>query len=191
MKKIIKLLFQGVLLVAPLTLTALVLFEVFEFLDSILETWVGDVPGLGLLLLLTLLVFAGVLGTTLITDPIKQAFNKWLSKIPLIKLIYDGVKDLLGAFVGDKKKFNNPVMVKEHSTATCYKVGFLTQQNLESIGVEKGFSAVYFPHSYAFSGVVLLVENTYIKPLNVPAADVMKFIVSGGVISNEKLEIKK
>ena len=184
MKKIIKLLFQGVLLVAPLALTVFILLEVFDFLDSILEQWVGDVPGLGLLLLLSVLIFAGFLGTTLITDPIKDAFNKWLSRIPLIKLIYDGVKDLLGAFVGDKKKFNNPVMVKEHNNATCYKVGFLTQENLEGIGIEDGFSAVYFPHSYAFSGVVLLVENTYIKPLNAPAADVMKFIVSGGVISN-------
>lgn len=184
MKKIVRLLFQGVLLVAPLALTVFILVKVFEFLDSILEAWVGDVPGLGLLLLLGILLVAGILGTTFISDPIKAAFNKWLSKIPLIKLIYDGVKDLLGAFVGDKKKFNHPVMVKEHKEGSCHKIGFITQENLEIIGVNGGFSAVYFPHSYAFSGVVLLVENEYIAPLNASAADVMKFIVSGGVISN-------
>lgn len=183
MKNFARLILQGILLVAPLTLTFYILFKVFTFLDSILDGFVGDFPGLGILLLLIVLVLAGLLGDTFITDPLKNAFNKWLAKIPLIKIIYDGVKDLLGAFVGDKKKFTHPVIVKEHQAATCYKIGFITQESLEALELDKNLSAVYFPHSYAFSGVVMLVENDYIKAVNMPAADVMKFIVSGGVMS--------
>ena len=187
MKKLLKLLFQGVLYVAPTALTVFILIKVFLFLDSILETIVGkDIPGLGLLTLIAGLVLIGFLGNVFISDPIKKSFNKWLAKVPLIKVIYNSVKDLLGAFVGKEKKFNNPVMVKEHSNATCYKIGFITQDSVASLGTEGSFAAVYFPHSYALSGVVLLVENEYIVTIDKPAAEVMKFIVSGGVISVNK-----
>jgi len=184
MKGLLKLLFQGVLYVAPAALTILVLVKIFFFLDSILETIVGqDVPGLGLLTLLGGLILVGFLGNIFISEPIKNSFNKWLAKAPLIKVIYNSVKELLGAFVGNKKKFNSPVMVKEHKDATCYKIGFITKESVEGLGVSGNLMAVYFPHSYAFSGVVLLVENEYIVPVEKPAAEVMKFIVSGGVIS--------
>lgn len=190
MKKIVKLLFQGILYVAPTALTIFILIEIFLFLDSILETIVGkDIPGLGLVTLIGGLIFIGFLGNILISDPIRKSFNKWLSKVPLVKVIYDAVKDLLGAFVGSKKKFTSPVMVKEHKDATCYKIGFITQDSVASLGIKSDLSAVYFPHSYAFSGVVLLVENEYIVPVNTPAPEVMKFIVSGGVISSSNQNI--
>ncbi|MFT6717591.1 MAG: putative membrane protein [Saprospiraceae bacterium] len=188
MKNLLKLLLQGILYVAPAALTIFILTKIFFFLDSILETIVGkDIPGFGLITLFGGLILIGFLGNTFISDPLKKSFNKWLDKVPLIKVIYSSVKDLLGAFVGNKKKFNNPVMVKEHSNSSCYKVGFITQESVASIGIERDLVAVYFPHSYAFSGVVLLVENEYIVPVNKPAAEVMKFIVSGGVIAVDEL----
>jgi uncharacterized membrane protein len=188
MKGLLKLLFQGILYVAPTALTVFILIKIFLFLDSILETIVGkDIPGLGVLTLIGGLVLIGFLGNTFISDPIKKSFNQWLEKVPLIKVIYNSVKDLLGAFVGNKKKFNLPVMVKEQTNATCYKVGFITQESLASLGIDQNLVAVYFPHSYAFSGMVFLVENEYIVPINKPAAEVMKFIVSGGVISVNQL----
>lgn len=191
MKNFVRLVLQGVLLLAPITLTLYILLKVFTFLDSILQGFIGDFPGLGILLLLAILLLVGFLGDTLITDPIKNAFNKWLSKIPLIKIIYDGVKDLLGAFVGDKKKFNHPVLVREHQHATGYKIGFITQESLSEITQEKNYSAVYFPHSYAFSGVVMLIENQYLKKVDLPAAEMMKFIVSGGVMNLNQKEPEK
>ena len=191
MKNFVRLILQGVLLVAPISLTIYILFKIFTFLDSILQGFVIDFPGLGLLLLTLILVVVGLLGDTFITDPIKNAFNKWLSKIPLIKIIYDGVKDLLGAFVGEKKKFNHPVLVKEHQQATGYKLGFITQDSLKELTAKEGYCAVYFPHSYAFSGVVMLIENQYLKPVDQPASEMMKFIVSGGVMKINPKETEK
>lgn len=183
MKRLIRLLLQGLLLVGPLAITVYILNEVFWFLDSILERFIGDVPGLGFVTLIGLLVFVGFLGTTFIADPIKLAFNKWLAKVPLVKLIYDALRDILSAFVGNKKKFTNPVMFKEHREATSYKIGFITQKNGENIQIKENVSVVYCPHSYALSGVVLLVENDYIVPLEASPTEVMKFLVTGGVVS--------
>jgi len=103
-----------------------------------------------------------------------------MNKIPLVKLIYSAVKDLLGAFVGDKKKFNKPVLVRMNKENNLYQIGFITQSDLSDIGLTD-MVVVYFPHSYAFSGYHYFVPKESIKPLDIPGPTAMKFIVSGGV----------
>jgi uncharacterized membrane protein len=103
-----------------------------------------------------------------------------MNKIPLVKLIYSAVKDLLGAFVGDKKKFNKPVLVRINKENNLYQIGFITQSDLTDLGLTD-MVVVYFPHSYAFSGYHYFVPKESIKPLNIPGPTAMKFIVSGGV----------
>jgi uncharacterized membrane protein len=103
-----------------------------------------------------------------------------MNKIPLVKLIYSAVKDLLGAFVGDKKKFNKPVLVKVNRENGLHQIGFITQPDLNALGLAD-MVVVYFPHSYAFSGIHYLVPRENIKPLDVPGPIAMKFIISGGV----------
>jgi uncharacterized membrane protein len=87
---------------------------------------------------------------------------------------------LLKAFVGKEKKFNQPVLVKVNTVSELEKVGFLTQEDLSNIGI-KDKVAVYFPHSYNFSGEMFIVPSDHVKPLNMAPADAMKFVVSGGV----------
>jgi uncharacterized membrane protein len=90
------------------------------------------------------------------------------------------VKDLLGAFVGDKKKFNKPVLVRINKDNSLYQIGFITQPDLSDLGLND-MVVVYFPHSYAFSGFHYLVPRENIQPLDIPGATAMKFIVSGGI----------
>jgi uncharacterized membrane protein len=82
------------------------------------------------------------------------------------------------AFVGDKKKFNHPVIVEMQPG--IFKPGFITQDDLSSLNLP-GLAAIYFPHSYAFSGNLFLVEKERVKPFDGNSTEVMKFIVSGGV----------
>lgn len=103
-----------------------------------------------------------------------------MQRIPLVKLIYSAVKDLLGAFVGDKKKFNKPVLVRINKDNSLYQIGFITQSDLSDLGLTD-MVVVYFPHSYAFSGYHYFVPKENIKPLDIPGPTAMKFIVSGGV----------
>lgn len=199
MRNIIKYLLQGVLLIAPLALTILILVKTFTFLDALLpktlvvyqDITIGDLPGLGILVLVVILVLSGFLGSTFIAEPIQNYFQKLLKKAPLIKLVYGSVKELLGAFVGNKKKFTNPVLIKENEHSNLNRIGFITQQDLSSLGIEEGYTSVYIPHSYAISGMLFIVENKYIKPLDVASGDVMKFIISGGVLTKSNYEYEE
>jgi uncharacterized membrane protein len=99
----------------------------------------------------------------------------------LVKVIYSSIKDLLSAFVGKERKFNTPVLVTVNPVSDLEKMGFLTQEDVSHIGIEGKKVAVYFPHSYNFSGEMFIVPAAQVKKINAAASDVMKFIVSGGV----------
>jgi len=107
-------------------------------------------------------------------------FDTVLERTPGIKLIYTTIKDFLEAFAGNKRKFNKPVLVAVDDK-DVWRLGFITQTDLTQFGLTDYYS-VYVPHSYAFSGVVYMVQKDRIKMLgDVKSAEAMKFIVSGGV----------
>lgn len=137
------------------------------------------IPGLGILSVLVIIFIAGVLVTSVITDPIKKWFGRWLNRLPLFKFLYSSIKDLTEAFVGEEKKFNEPVLVEFNETG-LKKIGFLTQKDLTSLGLP-GEVAVYFPYSYSFAGQVVIVKAERVKPIDRGAAEIMKFVISGGV----------
>jgi len=169
---------KGLLLTVPLGITIYMVVAAFLFLDGLLPfEW----PGISILLVLTGTTLLGFLGTILIQTPILQFFNRSLEKVPLIKFIYTSVRDMLSAFVGKEKRFNKPVMVQMSAHPGIYKLGFITQKDLGELKIAQGHSAVYFPHSYNFSGNLFIVENERIKPIDAQADEIMKFIVSGGV----------
>jgi uncharacterized membrane protein len=175
-KRILTYFFRGLLFVVPIALTIYVIMLIIQFLDGILPI---PIPGLGILIMLAFITFIGFLASIFVTKPLFEIFEKWVFKIPLINILYTSIKDLMSAFVGDKKKFNIPVIVKLSEGMS--RLGFITQDDL-SVLEEENLVAIYFPHSYNFSGNLYLVPQENVRILkNVKSADMMKFIVSGGV----------
>lgn len=137
------------------------------------------IPGMGIVMVIVILVFVGFVFTTLVTVPIKLALNRMLNRIPIFNTLYSSIKDFTAAFVGDAKKFNEPVLVLVNETG-LKKVGFLTQKNLDSLGLIDEVM-VYFPYSYSFAGQVVIVKKEHVWPLKMSSTEAMKLVVSGGV----------
>ncbi|BAX81815.1 DUF502 domain-containing protein [Labilibaculum antarcticum] len=185
MKKLMNYFLQGLLYTAPIGITAYIIYVVFNFtnslLDDVLENFLKiDIPGLGLIVIFFFLVLIGIIGRSIFAQPFKILFKRLLEKAPLLKLIYSALNDLFSAFVGKEKKFNKPVLVLVNPISNLEKLGFLTAEDLSKID-EKDKVAVYFPHSYNFSGELFIVPKTQVRPLDINPAVVMKFIISGGV----------
>jgi uncharacterized membrane protein len=175
-KKILSYFFRGLLFLIPLSVTAYILYQTILFLDNLIPI---PIPGIGILVVLALITFVGYLASLFFTKPLFEWFEKGVFKIPLVSLIYTSIKDLIGAFVGDKKKFSLPVIVQINDS--LFRMGFITQEDMSVIG-EPEMVAVYFPHSYNVSGNVFLVPKSKVKTLTgLKSSDVMKFMVSGGV----------
>jgi len=177
--------FQGLLFIAPLAVTALILYSLFLFIDNllrdILEPIFGKITtGIGFLMMILALILIGYFAQTFIGKPFKAWFDRLLSKIPVLNILYSAFSDLFTSILGTEKKFNRPVLVMVNPDANLEKLGFLTEEDLSFLG-EKDKVAVYFPHSYNFSGELFIVPSHQVRVVALHSADVMKFIVSGGV----------
>lgn len=185
MKRLVNYFLQGLLYIAPLGITAYIIYVIFNFIDNLLddkleEIFKIDVPGLGFAVIFLFLVLVGIIGQSIFARPFKVLFKRIIEKAPLLKLIFSALNDLFSAFVGKEKKFNKPVMVLVNPISNLEKLGFLTEEDL-SILDEKEKVAVYFPHSYNFSGELFIVPRNQVRVVDVNPSVVMKFIISGGV----------
>ena len=192
MKKITKYFLQGLLYIAPFGLTVYIFYAIFKFADGILKNSLQkilnvDIPGLGVAIIVILIILAGVIGHSFIAKPFKSLFNRFIEKAPFLKVVYSALNDLFSAFVGKDRKFNKPVIVLVNPVSNLEKLGFLTEDDLTIID-ESDKVAVYFPHSYNFSGELFIVPKDRVRPVNINPADVMKFIVSAGISGWEENE---
>ncbi|MFB0923962.1 MAG: DUF502 domain-containing protein [Vicingaceae bacterium] len=182
MKKLISYFLQGILYLVPIAATVYVVVKAVIIVDGLVPV---RVPGLGLLIIFVVVTAAGYLGGSLL---IKNIFNfkKILDKVPLLKIVYSSVKDLLSAFVGKKKRFTEPVLVKMEGDVE--RIGFITQKDLTHLGISANKIGVYIPFSYAVTGNLIIVPKQNITPINGSSADIMKFIISGGVTEIEEVK---
>lgn len=185
---------QGLLLISPLAATVYIVFFLFQFMDGLLSTYLEKyfqlkIPGLGILIIVLLLIFLGIIGETIFAKPIKLLINRILNRTPILRLIYTSFKDLFSAFVGKEKKFHRPVVVLVDEKNDIWRMGFLTNDKMGEMGLD-GKVAVYFPLSYNISGILYIVPANRIKPLNISPAEAMKFILSGGVSEMDGLSDK-
>lgn len=184
-KRITQYFLQGLLLVAPVAILIYIIYSLFVAIDGLLvdklEIIIGfKIPGLGIVVSFIFLTLLGFIGETALLRPLKKGFHKLLGKIPILNLLYTSLNDLFSAFVGKEKKFNVPVKVLFNKENNLWKLGFVTRETMEPIGNEE-LAAVYFPHSYNFSGELYLIPSERIVKINISPAEAMKFIVSGGV----------
>jgi len=180
---------QGLLFLVPLSVTIFTIYYVFHYLDTLTTPYVleyigYEIPGFGLLLVAVFILLIGFLGSTIIFNPLISFLEGLINRAPLIKDIYSSIKDLLSAFVGNKKKFNNPVIVKMNDSG-LKRIGFVTREGMEKMNISSEELVVYLPYSYGVMGTVIIVPKENVTPIEQSSTEVMKFIVSGGVTEIE------
>lgn len=182
MKTLTKYFLNGLLFLVPLVATIYVVYVFFKKVDGLYDF---PVPGMGFLVTLLSITMIGFIASNLITQKLTNVVDRLFRRLPLAKMIYTSVKDLVGAFVGDKKSFNRPVAVTLMPGGDVKVLGFITQDGLEDIGLTEEV-AVYLPQSYNFAGNLIIVPRERVTPINANSGDIMAFIVSGGITRRER-----
>lgn len=181
MKRIARYFLEGLLFVIPLAVTLYILYKIFVTVDGLLGL---GIPGLGFVITLAAITLIGFLASNVLTRGVLSLVEALFVKMPVVKLIYSSIKDLMGAFVGDKKSFDRPVLVRLSKEGEAMAIGFVTRESLEGYGLAEHV-AVYFPQSYNFAGNLLLFPREQVQPLAIDSAEAMAFLVSGGVSGNK------
>ena len=168
---------QGLVFVAPLAITAYVCWLVFTRIDR----WLGfAVPGVGFAATLALVTLVGFLASNLLARSVVAFVDRMLARLPFVRLLYSSTRDLVNAFVGEKRRFDKPVLVALTPDARVKAFGFVTQESLAALGLADHV-AVYFPQSYNFAGDLVALPAAHVTPVPMDSSDMMAFIVSGGV----------
>jgi uncharacterized membrane protein len=177
MTKILNYFFRGLIVVAPLAVTIYICFALFTRIDN----WLGfRIPGVGFVVTITLIILVGFLASNLITRGVLSAVESLFERLPFVRLLYGSTRDLLNAFVGEKRSFDKPVLVTVFPGGSLQMLGFVTQESAASVGMG-GSVTVYVPQSYGLAGQLVVVPADQVHPVSADSADVMAFIISGGV----------
>ncbi len=177
MKRLATYFLRGVVLTVPLAVTVWICWLILRTIDG----WLGiDIPGAGFVVTMLGITLVGFLGTNLLWNSVVERLEQLLDRLPFVRILYNSTKDLLDAFVGEKRRFDRPVMVSLSADGAVRTFGFITQQSLEKLGLPDDV-AVYFPQSYNFAGQLVVVPASRVTRLDAVSSDVLAFIVSGGV----------
>jgi uncharacterized membrane protein len=177
MKKLARYFFEGLVFLVPIVVTVYVIYVVFVRVDSI---FAFQTPGVGVLATILLITAIGFVASNFITKRFVGIVDTFFRRVPLVKMIYTSIKDLINAFVGDQRRFNKPVHVTLLAGSNVKVLGFITAESLDHLGIP-GNVAVYLPQSYNFAGNVIIVPKEQVTTIHAHSGDVMAFIVSGGV----------
>ncbi|BAV10017.1 transporter [Filimonas lacunae] len=195
-RRFLQLFLQGLVVLAPIVITVYAVVTLFNTIDNILPNIIHSLfphvlehnstgelertPGLGFVVVILIVLLVGWISSSFVVTRLVHILDKVLEKTPGVRFIYTSVKDFMEAFAGNKKKFDQPVLVNVDGP-DIWRVGFLTQESAAHFELED-YVVVYVPHSYAISGITYLVPRYKVKPIkNTGASDAMKFVVSGGV----------
>jgi len=188
-RKLFQYFLQGLLILAPLAITAFAIFWVVTSIDSLLPIFTykdvqGNVKvqnyGIGFLIIIAALIIIGYFSSFFITGRLVSFVDKILEKTPGIKYIYSTTRDFFEAFAGDKKKFTKNVLANVDDN-DVWRFGFITREDMEEFGL-KDYVTVYIPMAYSVAGNVYVIPKSRVKPItNISAAQTMKFAVSGGI----------
>jgi uncharacterized membrane protein len=169
--------FRGLIVLAPAVVTVYVFWLIFSAVDQ----WMGlPYPGAGIAVTIILITLFGFFASTVLARWLVRLLDKTFNRLPLVRLVYSSTKDLLDAFVGEKRRFDRPVVVTTSADGIEKAFGFVTQGTMTRFGLDNHVT-VYLPFSYTFTGVIRIYPAANVKPLTTDSAALMAFVVSGGV----------
>jgi uncharacterized membrane protein len=169
--------FRGLIILAPAVVTVYIFWLIFSTVDR----WMGlSVPGAGIAVTVVLITLFGFLTSSVLARWLLSLVDGMFKRLPLVRLVYSSTRDLLDAFVGEKRRFDRPVVVTTSADGIEKAFGFVTTEAMARFGLDDHVT-VYLPFSYTFTGVIRIYPARHVKPLATDSAELMAFVVSGGV----------
>ena len=184
MKSLVKNFLQGCLVLVPTVCTGYVVYFVFQKVDGLVSF---PVPGIGFAATIVMIILIGAFTTSFLGKGLFRLAERILTRVPVVKLLYTTLRDLVGAFVGEQRSFDRPVVVTLADDSGPKMFGFITSEDLHGFGLDDHV-AVYFPQSVNFAGNLLMFPRDRVRAVEVDNARFMAFIVSGGVVKGPQAE---
>ena len=182
--------FTGIVVIAPVGVTLIVLGWIFTRLDAILGrvfTAIGlRIPGLGFVVLLLIVIGAGWATQQAVGRRLFNMGREWLMRFPVTRSIYSAAQQITEQIVGDQAKFFKACVLVEYPRPGVWVVGFLTGEASKEINelTQDKVMAVFIPTTpNPTSGYLVFLPHSQIRPLEMSVEDGFKLVISGGAVT--------
>ena len=181
---------QGLIITTPLILTYVLLFYSVIYVDDALIAILNFLPesiarlhfpGLGILVVLILTIIVGSIAESWIMNKAVYVFNSIMSKLPVIRSVYQTIAKIIKGLIGDKEGLQTAVMI-EYPRKGMYSLAFKTG----STEIEgKKLVTLFLPTTpNPTSGFYLMLPEDQVVDIGLTREQAFKQIVSAGMIKN-------
>jgi uncharacterized membrane protein len=174
----------GLIVLVPAWATFLILSTLFTTLDGVVGRYMSDpIPGLGLLLLITLLIVAGLIGEHVIGQGLLARLEQRIEQIPLVQSIYLTLKGMTDILNFRSRFGRSKVVAFPFPRDGCWALGFVMGTAPTSVQVEpsRTLFMVFVPTAiHPFTGFLAFMPEQALKPINLPVEEAMKMEFSAG-----------
>lgn len=189
-RRLLRYFLQGIIILAPIGVTAYVLYWLFDKIDNILRPYV-NIPGIGFAIILAFIILVGWVSSNFLMGSVISFFDQVMDRTPGVKFIYTSTKDFFEAFAGKKKKFNRPVLANVFGE-DVWIVGFLTDEELEKLELGADKVSVYVPQAYHWAGQLYVLPRNKVRKIDkITSGEAMKYAVTGGVVDMDEEKNEK
>lgn len=179
MKRQLRIFLAGVMILAPFAVTAYVVWWAGSGLDGLARGAIKGIfpdarpfPGLGAIVLLLGVYLVGLLTHWWVFRGVVKLLEKLFSRVPLIKTVYESVRDILGLFSGDTNQMGQVVRYRVPGTEVEL-LGIRTSTSPRGAG-SAGKVAVYLPMSYMIGGLTVYVAEDSVEPMDMSVEEALK-----------------
>lgn len=183
-------LITGLIVVAPVGVTAWILYWLFQRLDSILGQYLPAlgterIPGLGLLILLVVLVFVGWMLQWALGRKLVSSWNSLLSRLPLTRRIYNAASQIVQTLLNRQEKLFQSCALIEYPMSGCHTLAFITARAPEEVDerLDREGITVFLPTSpNPTTGYLLVLPAERVTPLEMTVEEGIKMVISVGTV---------
>jgi uncharacterized membrane protein len=184
------LLLAGLVVLAPLALTAFVLYQLFVLMDGIFAPLVvrvvgTHIPGVGMLLTLIVVLSLGWLSSKVLGRKLIQVGERLLYRIPIGRSIYAATKGVFEVLSQRQADAFRRVVLIEYPRRGCYSLAFVTATtHWAAIRPELADArTVFLPTTpNPTSGYLLILPRDQIIDLPFSVEEGVRMVISGGIL---------
>lgn len=192
MNKLQKIFVSGLISFLPLAATIYIVFAGITIVDNLLGYFIRQIipteyyiPGFGFLATLVVIFLLGLLITNLLTAGLMNKLQERLTEIPLIRVVYSPLRDLMNLFSknGGHNSLQKVVLLQISEGKEV--IGLVTRENFVDLNanlqISKEKIAVYVPMSYGLGGYTILVDKSQTKPIDMPVEKAMSLALTAWI----------
>ena len=179
--------FAGLFAIVPLALTFYIIKIIIVFLDQLTAPIMArinfEIPGFGLILTLLIIFALGIFVTNVLGRRLFSWGERLISSIPLVKNIYNTLKQITNAFSGATQTENyQRVIYIQYPRKELWTISFVTSESVDGSGEE--YYHVFVPTTpNPTSGVFIIVPKKDAIEADLTIEEGLKAVISGGLLA--------